>query len=540
MTVPANFVSANGVGAVSDDNLNTLVQVCNNVAAARAFVGITNMTIQLLGTTAPGDGGVGTFYWSATSTAEDDDGATVIRPNGVTVGAWLRDIPPAGAQQKAILVENGVTAAERISDMPAVANPPPGDVLVPLIVAGQTINFSSSISTLLTAPTQTITNGPGNPIIISGGDANGTGMGGPVVLQGGDGGASGGGASVVLVAGNAGTLGGVGGDLVANGGTGYGTLDGGAVAVTAGPAVGTGHGGTMVFAAGNGVGGGGALVFSTGTSNASGNGGALVVSVGGGGATGGSGGPVQVIAGSAQTGNFAGGTVTFTAGNSTGNAGGGAWNLTAGNALGTGAGGAVVLTGGTAAGTAGAGGPITLAAGAGAGTSNGGDIFIAPGAAGGGGSNRRGLIFAQNVATADPSVSQAVWASHGYLVLSGVASATNPLLQTVPFSFVGLLPNGQTYNIPLTQAGTLLANGGTLASYIPVNPTATQHLTLNTIHSGTITPQCTITISTGGAVSGVTFSAVAFAAGDVVQIANQATADTTFANAAFGFQFLKS
>jgi hypothetical protein len=93
MGVPSNAVQANGVGAVSDDELNTFLQVVDIVASARNFVGVTNMAIILLGFVAPGDGGLGTFYWNATSTAADDGGVTTIVPNGVTLGAWLRDVP---------------------------------------------------------------------------------------------------------------------------------------------------------------------------------------------------------------------------------------------------------------------------------------------------------------------------------------------------------------------------------------------------------------------------------------------------------------
>lgn len=97
MTIPANSVSANGFGSLTDDELNTYVQLCGTVAQARNFSGaIAPMTIILLGTAAPGDGGVGIFYWNATSLAPDDDGVTTIRPNGVATGAWLRDVPTGG------------------------------------------------------------------------------------------------------------------------------------------------------------------------------------------------------------------------------------------------------------------------------------------------------------------------------------------------------------------------------------------------------------------------------------------------------------
>jgi len=95
--VASNFVSENGVGAVTDANLNTLVQVCNTVATARNFVGQANMEMSLLGYSSPADGGQGIFYWNSTSTAADDGGLSVIRPNGVATGAWLRVSTLGGA-----------------------------------------------------------------------------------------------------------------------------------------------------------------------------------------------------------------------------------------------------------------------------------------------------------------------------------------------------------------------------------------------------------------------------------------------------------
>lgn len=109
-------------------------------------------------------------------------------------------------------------------------------------------------------------------------------------------------------------------------------------------------------------------------------------------------------------------------------------------------------------------------------------------------------------------------------------------IRTVPFTMVGPPSNAQEMNITLTQAGTLLANGGTPQEYIPVNPTATETLVLSTIHSGTITARGTISISTSGSVTFPSFSAVPLVAGDSIQLKNQATADATFANACISLQ----
>lgn len=125
----------------------------------------------------------------------------------------------------------------------------------------------------------------------------------------------------------------------------------------------------------------------------------------------------------------------------------------------------------------------------------------------------------------------------GLTLAAGVLDVELSIKQrTLLFSLVGLLPGGQTYNLTMTQAGVLLANGGVPKAYIPTNPAATQVLTLNTIHAGIVTTQGTISISTSGVVTWPSFSAVALAAGDTVQLHNQALADITFANACFSLQ----
>lgn len=89
-SVPSNFVSVNGIGAVTDANLNTLAQVDPTATALRGFIGMTNMAVLLLGITAPGDGNGGVFYW-ANGTGYVDDNLDTIVPYGATdQGAWLR------------------------------------------------------------------------------------------------------------------------------------------------------------------------------------------------------------------------------------------------------------------------------------------------------------------------------------------------------------------------------------------------------------------------------------------------------------------
>ena len=85
-------VAADGVGVVSAGQLNAYELSCYNVGVLRTVVGQTGMTAFLQGTNVPNDGGQGNFYWDYTSTATDN-GTSVIRPNGVIYGAWLRTVP---------------------------------------------------------------------------------------------------------------------------------------------------------------------------------------------------------------------------------------------------------------------------------------------------------------------------------------------------------------------------------------------------------------------------------------------------------------
>jgi hypothetical protein len=110
-------------------------------------------------------------------------------------------------------------------------------------------------------------------------------------------------------------------------------------------------------------------------------------------------------------------------------------------------------------------------------------------------------------------------------------------IRTIPFPIIGVPSDAQQMNVTLTQGGTLLANGGTAQAYVPTNPTATETLEINTVHNGTITTQGTISINTSGVVTFPTFTAVTMAAGDTIQLLNQATADATFANACISLQY---
>lgn len=86
---PALSYWIQGRGAVGADSLNTWIQTGTNAAQLRGFPGLDNMVVYLQGITAPGDGNGGQFYWDGTSTASDNN-FSVIVPDGVIEGAWLR------------------------------------------------------------------------------------------------------------------------------------------------------------------------------------------------------------------------------------------------------------------------------------------------------------------------------------------------------------------------------------------------------------------------------------------------------------------
>jgi hypothetical protein len=89
-----NSVAQDGQGAVPAGQLNAYLQTVPNLAALRGFIPQGPMAIQLQGYVSQADGGQGVFVWNATA-AGPDNGTTVIVPNGVTVGAWIRDDPVA-------------------------------------------------------------------------------------------------------------------------------------------------------------------------------------------------------------------------------------------------------------------------------------------------------------------------------------------------------------------------------------------------------------------------------------------------------------
>lgn len=97
MAVPNLLTFSPGVGVFPSDWANGVTQSGALLTNLRNFVGVSNMTVYMIGTATADDGGEGLFYWNATATAADDGGATTIAPNGVTVGRWLRLAPSAFA-----------------------------------------------------------------------------------------------------------------------------------------------------------------------------------------------------------------------------------------------------------------------------------------------------------------------------------------------------------------------------------------------------------------------------------------------------------
>lgn len=89
MAAPKLTVFQQGLGAVNADNLNTLESTCDNLAQLRAFIGVQGVQVFLRGYVSLNDGGQGPFAWVSNATGPDN-GATIIIPTGVSVGAWVR------------------------------------------------------------------------------------------------------------------------------------------------------------------------------------------------------------------------------------------------------------------------------------------------------------------------------------------------------------------------------------------------------------------------------------------------------------------
>lgn len=166
MSVPSLAAYQNGINVISGDNLNTFVQTCNNSSTLRAFTGTANMTVNLLGISAPNDGSGGAFWWNSASTAPDDN-YNVIVPPGAASGAWNRvqqgsTVYPVSVNVKSFgALGDGVTddtvaiqAALTAGAGKAVFFPTPNVaylVSTPLLVASNTLVYGDGPGSLLTA-----------------------------------------------------------------------------------------------------------------------------------------------------------------------------------------------------------------------------------------------------------------------------------------------------------------------------------------------------------------------------------------------------
>jgi hypothetical protein len=91
VTAPQLTQYVQGQGVVGADGLNTFEQTCDSVPQLRAFSGVQGMQVSIRGTSAPGDGGQGPFFWNLTAqNPTDDNGNTTIVPPGSTQGCWTR------------------------------------------------------------------------------------------------------------------------------------------------------------------------------------------------------------------------------------------------------------------------------------------------------------------------------------------------------------------------------------------------------------------------------------------------------------------
>jgi hypothetical protein len=91
MSAPQLTAYVQGQGSVSADQLDTFEQTCDTVAELRGLTGVPGLQVFVRGYNTPGDGGQGPFYWNPTSTAADNNGASVIQPTGsLGAGRWIR------------------------------------------------------------------------------------------------------------------------------------------------------------------------------------------------------------------------------------------------------------------------------------------------------------------------------------------------------------------------------------------------------------------------------------------------------------------
>lgn len=156
--VPSLNIYSPGTGVYPSSWANGVVQGGALYSDLRQFSGVSNMSVYMVGTVAPGDGGQGLFVWNSTVTGTDDGGVTTIVPFGTSFGAWLRD-DPVPPQQGIIptaamfgVVGDGVTD-DTAAWIAAIAGLRPGS---PLLAIGKSGNAFK-----ITGPLTISTNGLG-------------------------------------------------------------------------------------------------------------------------------------------------------------------------------------------------------------------------------------------------------------------------------------------------------------------------------------------------------------------------------------------
>ena len=382
-------------------NAGTVSAVPSALTTTQLTALLNRFTTSLQGAVPASGGGTANFLRADGSFAA---------PNGVvTAGAntsvtGTNTINVTGA----LLTEGGTSS--KISALTTASNPPPsgsGSTLEYLPILGADgANYIVSISNLLIAPNAAASSGLAGPSInITGGVGDSGHNSGSISITGGA-------------------------SPAATGGT------GGSILVTGGVAN-AGPGGSVTIASGAGSG-----------SHAAGS----VNINGGAGAASGGGGPggVTITPGSALSGSGAGGSVVINTGTGSSSGGGGAFTVT------TVQGGSISLTGGVGI-SGGGGGAITLTTGNSGSSNHGGDLTVVLGT---GSSARNGqLIWA--APTSDPSVTNAIYASNGYLVVSG---NTGPLIGTT--GTIG----GSTLSAGGVASGTVAITGATTLMAVAVSP----------------------------------------------------------------------
>ena len=115
MTAPLNLVSADGQGVGPADLLNTFLQGSLNVAALRAFTGVTGMTVWMAGTVSSGHGGTVTSGSACAGDLAPTIGTATLNQNYVdTTGAFHffttdTPIPPGSTFSGNINLVSGAT-----------------------------------------------------------------------------------------------------------------------------------------------------------------------------------------------------------------------------------------------------------------------------------------------------------------------------------------------------------------------------------------------------------------------------------------------